>query len=121
MRSTRRNGGSLWSAGARDRFGSHLRILRTPSTRDTVGFLLSLPQYRSGLPKRSRAPALQRLRRFDLCARFRYMPDGKTDTVSFDSVLFVATAQTAEGRGVSSLARTHTQAQSAEARCKLSL
>ena len=34
---------------------------------------------------------------------------------------FVAMAQTAEGCGVSSLARTHTQAQSAEARCKLTL
>jgi len=27
IRSTIWNGGSLWSAGARDRFGSHLRIL----------------------------------------------------------------------------------------------
>jgi hypothetical protein len=35
--------------------------------------------------------------------------------------LFAAMAQTAGGFGVSSLARTHTQAQSAEARCKLSL
>jgi len=30
----------------------------------------SLQKYRSGLPKRSRAPALQRLRRSDLCTRF---------------------------------------------------
>jgi hypothetical protein len=33
---------------------------------------------------------------------------------------FVVMARTAEGRGVSSLARRHTQAQSDEARCKLS-
>jgi len=29
----------------------------------------SLPEYQSGLPKRSQAPALQRLRRSDLCTR----------------------------------------------------
>src|SRR5262245_63250341 len=30
---------SLWSVGARDRFGSLLRILQTPGTRGVVGFL----------------------------------------------------------------------------------
>src|SRR5882672_11330641 len=35
----------------------------------------SSPEYRSGLPKRFQAPALQRLRRSDLCARFTYLLD----------------------------------------------
>jgi len=34
---------------------------------------LPLPEYRSGLPKRFRATALQRLRRFDLCAHFIFL------------------------------------------------
>src|SRR6266498_3052075 len=42
----------------------------------------SLPQYRSGLPKRSRAPALQRLRRSDLCTRFKELKRRSTTCVS---------------------------------------
>jgi hypothetical protein len=34
-----KNGGSLWSAVARHRFGSHLRILQTSGTSRAVGFL----------------------------------------------------------------------------------
>jgi hypothetical protein len=30
---------SLWSAGARDRFGSHLRVPQTSGARDAAGFL----------------------------------------------------------------------------------
>src|SRR5262245_48939257 len=35
----------------------------------------SLPEYQSGLAKRSQAPAPQRLRRSDLCKRFNYLTD----------------------------------------------
>jgi len=51
----------LWSAVARNRFGSHLEILQTSETSGAVGFLPSSPEYRNGLPKRFRATALQRL------------------------------------------------------------
>jgi hypothetical protein len=34
-----KNGDSLWSAGAWNRFGSHLRILQTSWTSGVVGFL----------------------------------------------------------------------------------
>src|SRR6266540_2253776 len=60
MRSTIRNGGSLWSAGARDRFGSHLRILRTSGTRDAGGFLPPLPEYRSDYQNGPRRAAAKR-------------------------------------------------------------
>ncbi len=52
-------GGSLWSAVARNRFGSHLRILQTSGTNGALGFLPSSPEYRNGLPKRFQATALQ--------------------------------------------------------------
>ncbi|MGH9939348.1 MAG: hypothetical protein ACREAM_24160 [Blastocatellia bacterium] len=57
---------SLWSAGAWYRFGSHLRFYRLTGQRTQWASFQSLPQHRSGLPKRYQAPALQRLRRSDL-------------------------------------------------------
>jgi hypothetical protein len=59
------NGDSLWSAGARDRFGSHLRFLQASGTEDLSGPRLHHCQsievdYQSG-PER---PHSKRLRRF---------------------------------------------------------
>src|SRR5262249_39670606 len=48
----------------------------------------SMPEYRIGLPKRSRAPALQRLRRSDLCACFGLIPLVWSGAPNFDSCLF---------------------------------
>src|SRR6266545_268193 len=39
MRSTTWNGGSLWSAGARDRFGSHFRFQRLPGLETRAGLI----------------------------------------------------------------------------------
>src|SRR5262245_9064535 len=64
----------LWSAVARNRFVSHLKILQTSWTSGAVGFLRSSPEYRNGLPKRFRAILLvnsENVRQTSVCRSFR--------------------------------------------------
>src|SRR5262245_25226542 len=51
----------------------HIDTLATMERKPIASLAPEVCRMGSGLPKRSRAPALQRLRRSDLCTRFRYL------------------------------------------------